>query len=175
MRTMRFTLLTAVALAFLVTLTTEASATGNQIEGVWDVEVTLIPDCRTPLPATVRAMIMFTRDRKVIETAGTPLVGPVPIHRVSPGLGEWERRGRRHYTTVFTFLRINVPAALTPFPLPVPPPAPFSFAGTQTITADIELSHDGDEFTATGTSQIVNADGTMPPETCNTLTGTRRN
>jgi hypothetical protein len=34
MRTMRFTLLTAVALAFLVTLTTPALATGNQIEGL---------------------------------------------------------------------------------------------------------------------------------------------
>jgi hypothetical protein len=32
MRTMRFTLLTAVALALLVTLTTPALATGNQIE-----------------------------------------------------------------------------------------------------------------------------------------------
>jgi hypothetical protein len=177
MRTMRFTLLTAVALAFLVTLTTEASATGHQIEGVWDVEVTLIPDCMTPR-GTVRAMIMFTRDRKVIETAGTPLVGAFAIHRVSPGLGEWERQGRRHYTAAFTFFRINVPGVLTPFPPPDPLPdplPPFSFAGTQTITEDIELSHDGNEFTATGTSQIVNADGTRPPATCNTLTGIRRN
>jgi hypothetical protein len=165
MRTMRFTLLPAAALAFLITLTSEAH--GNQIEGLWDV-VVWITDCASGAPAPVppiRAMITFTRDGKVIETAGTPLLGPIPIQRVSPGLGTWQHLGQRHFTAAFTFFRINVPPTAA---------VPFSFAGTQTITEDIELSHDGNEFSAIGTSQIVNADGTKPDETCNSLAGVRR-
>ena len=76
------------------------------------------------------------------------------------GLGTWQRLGSRHFTAAFTFFRINVPAN--------------TFAGTQTITEDIELSHDGNEFTTAGTSQIVLADGTALPVACNALTGTRR-
>ena len=161
MKTIRLTVLPAMALAFLLASTTPVSAFGHQIEGLWDVEVTLIPVCGgSALPNPIRSMIMFTRDHKIVETAGTPLVGPVPINRVSPGLGEWKHEGRRHFSAAFTFFRINVPAN--------------TFAGTQTITEDIELSHDGNEFIAAGTSQIVNADGSTPDATCNTLTGVRR-
>jgi hypothetical protein len=173
MRTMRFTMLPTVALAFLVASTTETSATGKQIEGLWNVEVTIltgsVPRCGDPVPIPpIRSMIMFTRHGQIIETAG-PLVGEAGFQRLSPGLGTWQRVGRRHYTAAFTFFRINVP------PLPPPPPMviPFSFAGTQTITEDIELSHDGNSFTATGTSQIVDANGAPRDATCNTLTGTR--
>jgi hypothetical protein len=163
MRTRRFTLLTAVALAFLVVVTTEALATNNEIEGLWDVVVT-ITDCANgnPLPGVslVRGMIMF-RHGQVIETAGTPLVGPPqPQQRLATGLGTWQRLGRRHFGAAFTFFRINIPTN--------------TFAGTQTITEDIDLSHDGTEFTSTGTSQIVLADGTELPATCNALNGTRR-
>lgn len=164
MPTMRFTLLTAVTLVFLVTLTTEALATGNQIEGLWDVVVT-ITNCASGLPVPlvpqIRGMIMFTRHGQIIETAGTPNVGPPgPQQRLFPGLGAWQRLGSRHFTAAFTFFRINVPDN--------------TFAGTQTITEDIELSHDGNEFTTTGTSQIFPAAGPPLDPTCNSLTGTRR-
>ena len=163
MRTMRFTLLPAMALALLVTVTIEATATGRQIEGLWNVLVT-ITDCTTgdPLPGVPRiwGLIMFTRHGQVIETAGTPLVGlPQPQQRLMPGLGTWQRLGGRHFTAAFSFFRINIPAN--------------TFAGTQTITEDIDLSHDGNAFTSTGTSQIVLADGTELAATCNALTGTR--
>jgi hypothetical protein len=164
MRTMRLSLLTAVALALLVTVTTQALATDNQIEGVWDVVVTII-SCTSgePIPGIAQfpGTIMFTRHGQVIETAGTPNVGPpLPQQRLMPGLGTWQRLGRRHFSAAFTFFRVNVPSN--------------TFAGTQTITEDIELSHDGNEFTTTGTSTIVLADGTTPPVGCNALTGTRR-
>ena len=73
--------------------------------------------------------------------------------------GTWQRRGGRHSTATFTFFRINVPAN--------------TFAGTQTITEDIELSRDGNEFTATGTSEIRDASGNVIQTGCNSLTGNR--
>ena len=83
---------------------------------------------------------MFTRDGKVIETPGTLLVGPLPVLRVSPGLGAWQHEGGPHYTGAFTFFRINVPAN--------------TFAGTQRMTEAISLNKDADEFTSTGTSEV---------------------
>jgi hypothetical protein len=63
-------------------------------------------------------------------------------------------------TATFTFFRINGATSM--------------FAGTQTITEEVELSRSGDEFTAVGTSRVVNADGSTPPATCTTLVGVRR-
>jgi hypothetical protein len=106
-------------------------------------------------------MIMFTRHGQVTRSRALPT--SVPRHRsrdCSPGLGAWQRLGERHTAASFTFFRINVPAS--------------TFAGTQTITEDIELSHDGNEFTTTGTSQIFPATGPPLDPTCNSLTGTRR-
>jgi hypothetical protein len=147
-------------LAGLLTVTIEALAS-ERLEGVWDVQVTILSTCSpSGIPVNeVPSMITFTRDGKVIETAGTPLVGPVPVLRGSPGLGTWQRRGGRHSTATFTFFRINVPAN--------------TFAGTQTITEDIELSRDGNEFTATGTSEIRDASGNVILTGCNSLTGNR--
>ena len=160
MRRMRITLLPAMVLAGLLTVTIEALAS-EPLEGVWDVQVTILSACGpSGIPVNeVPSMITFTRDGKVIETAGTPLVGPVPVLRGSPGLGTWQRRRGRHSTATFTFFRINVPAN--------------TFAGTQTITEDIELSRDGNEFTATGTSEIRDAGGNVIQTGCNSLTGNR--
>jgi hypothetical protein len=48
-----------------------------------------------------------------------------------------------------------------------------TFAGTQRITEAIELSKDGDGFTAMGTSEVFDTDGDLVVTGCNTLTGTR--
>jgi len=131
---------------------------GNTLEGVWRDTATLLGLCSAPSPPReIPGMITFTRDGKVIETTGTPLVGPAGINRMSPGLGAWEFLGGHHYRAVFRFFRINVPAN-TP-------------EGVQEITEDITLSDQGDEFTATGTSQIFNPNPS--PLSCNTLAGTR--
>jgi len=160
MRTMRLTLLPIMVLAALLTLTIEASAF-ESLEGVWDVHVTILGACGpSGIPVNeFPSMITFTRDRKVIEVAGTPLLGPVPVLRLSPGLGTWQHRQGHHSTAAFTFFRVNVPAN--------------TFAGTQTITEDIELSGDGNEFTATGTSEVRDAGGNVILTGCNTLTGNR--
>lgn len=138
-----------------------ALANGDRLHGVWDVQVTILSACGpTGVPVGgFPSIITFTRDRKVIETPGTLLVGPVPVLRVSPGLGTWQHEGGRHYTGTFTFFRVNVPAN--------------TFAGTQKITEAIELSKGGDEFTATGTSEVFDTDGNLIQSGCNTLTGAR--
>jgi hypothetical protein len=139
----------------------DVAGAGDRMEGVWDVQVTILSACGpTGVPVGgLPSIITFTRDGKVIETAGTPLVGPLPVLRVSPGLGTWQHLGRRNYTAAFTFFRINVPAN--------------TFAGTPKISEAIELSKGGDEFTATGTSEVFDTNGDLIQTGCNTLTGTR--
>lgn len=138
-----------------------ALANGDRLEGVWPVQVTILSACGpTGVPVGgVPSIITFTRDGKVIEAPGTPLVGPLPILRVSPGLGAWQHEGGRHYSGAFTFFRVNVPAN--------------TFAGTQKITEAITLSKDADEFTATGTAEVFDTNGNLVSTGCNTLAGTR--
>jgi len=163
MRKMRFTLLSAMALAVLFTLTIEALASeqGNRLDGVWNVQVTILSACGpTGVPVGgLPSIIIFTRDGKVIETPGTPLVGPPVVLRVSPGLGTWQHQQGQQYSAAFTFFRINVPAN--------------PFVGTHTITEDIEVSNHGDEFTATGTSEVLDTARNVIQSGCNILTGTR--
>ena len=161
--TKRWALLAAVLLVAMMALgmADVALADGGQIQGVWSVQVTILSACGpTGVPVGgFPSIIMFTRDGKVIETPGTLLVGPLPVLRVSPGLGAWQHEGGRHYTGAFTFFRINVPAN--------------TFAGTQRITEAISLNKDADEFTSTGTSEVFDTNGNLVSTGCNTLTGTR--
>jgi hypothetical protein len=169
MRTRRFTRVSGMALAFLFILTIAPTSghgdslgsKGGRLDGVWQIQVTILSECGpTGVPVGgLPTIITFTRDGKVIETPGTLLLGPLPVLRVSPGLGAWQHLGRRHYTAVFRFFRINVPA--------------ITFAGTQKITEDIELSKDADEYAATGTSEVFDTDGNLTQTSCITLTGTR--
>jgi hypothetical protein len=163
----RFTTVHTTALAVLFTMLICApvlaqddnpGSNGNTLEGVWQTTAVLLGPCEAPTPPReLPVIITFTRDGKVIETPGTPLVGPVPVVRMSPGLGAWQRLGGQQYSAVFRFFRISVPTNM--------------FEGVQEITEDITLSDHGDEFTATGTSQVFNPNPN--PIACNTLTGTR--
>jgi len=161
--TRRWAFLVAILLVAAIALgmADVALANGGRVQGVWSVQVTILSACGpTGVPVGgVPSIITFTRDGKVIETPGTPLVGPLPVLRVSPGLGTWQHEGGRHYTSAFTFFRINVPAN--------------TFAGTQKITEAITLSNDADEFTAAGTSEVFDTNGNLLSTGCNTLAGTR--
>ena len=163
MRKMRFTLLSAMALAVLFTLTIEALASeqGNRLDGVWNVQVTILSACGpTGVPVGgLPSIIMFTRDGKVIETPGTPLVGPPVVLRVSPGLGTWQHLGGRHYSVVFRFFRFNG--------------ADDTFVRTQIVYKYIELSKDGDAFTSTGTTDIFDTDDNFITTRCTKGTATR--
>jgi hypothetical protein len=163
MRTMRFTLLPGMVLAVLLVggpVFGHDTARANRIEGVWNVEVTILSACGpTGVPVgTVPALNMFLHGGLLTEAPGTTLVPPPPILRGSPGLGTWQHLGGGHYTAVFTFFRLNPDN---------------TFAGTQRITEDIELSQDADSFTSSGTSDIFDTNGTFIREGCNTEVATR--
>ena len=185
MRTRRFTRLSGMILAIILTLLIgqgpvvgqddSKGAKADRIEGVWDVEVIII-DCATgestgrEFPST----IMFMHGGQLIETPGTPLAPPmlppqgpppppIPVRRGHVGLGSWHHLGGRHYTAAFRFFRFIADGSA----------ADGSFAGTQEITEAIELSKGGDEFTTTGTSHIKDGNGSTQ-DGCNTLNGTRR-
>jgi len=157
----RWALLAAGLLVAMMALGMADVAQAKGMQGVWSAQVTILSACGpTGVPVGgFPSIITFTHDRKVIETPGTLLVGPIPVLRVSPGLGTWQHEGGRHYTGAFTFFRVNVPAN--------------TFAGTQKITEAIELSKDADEFTATGTSEVFDTNGNLVSTGCNTLAGTR--
>lgn len=158
-----FTLLPAMVLALLLIggpVLGHDSASADRIEGVWNVEVTILSACGpTGVPvATVPALNMFSRGGLLTEAPGTTLAPPPPMLRGSPGLGTWQHLRGRHYTAGFTFFRLNPDN---------------TFAGTQRITEDIELSQDANSFTATGTSDIFDANGTLIREGCNREVATR--
>ena len=155
-------LLVAVLLVATMALgMSDVALANDRMEGVWSVQVTILSACgSTGVPVGgFPSIITFTRDGKVIETPGTLLVGPLPVLRVTPGLGTWQDEGGRNYSAAFTFFRVNVPAN--------------TFAGTQKITEAIALGKDPDEFTATGTSEVFDTNGNLVSTGCNTLSGTR--
>jgi hypothetical protein len=127
--TRRWALLAAGLLVVAMALgISDVAVAGGRIEGVWYAQVTVLSACG-PTGVPVRqfpGIITFTRDGKVVETPGTPLVGPLPVLRVSPGLGTWKYLGGRRYTAAWTFFRVNIPDN--------------TFAGTQKIAEAIELS-----------------------------------
>lgn len=163
MQTRPFTLFPCMVLAVLLIggpVFGHDKANADRIEGVWNVEVTILSACGpTGVPiGTVPAMNMFIHGGLLTEAPGTTLVPPPPILRGSPGLGTWQHLGGHHYTAAFTFFRLNPDN---------------TFAGTQRIAEDIELSQDADSFTSTGTSEIFDTDGRSIRTGCNTEVATR--
>lgn len=129
------------------------SARARKIEGVWDARVT-IRRCDTGDPIiNLRAMNMFIRGGTLTETGA----GASPTLR-GPGLGTWQHLGGRHYISVFRFFRFNPDG---------------SFAGTQKVTRTIDLSRDANEFTATASFEVFDANDGFIRAGCATETATR--
>jgi hypothetical protein len=137
------------------------TARADKIEGVWNVQVTILSACGpggVPI-RTFPSMIMFMHDGLLTESPGTTVVGPPPLtQRGSPGMGTWQNLGGQHYTAVFTFFRLNPDS---------------TFAGTQRITEDTELSQDADSFTSTGTAETFDTNGALTGTFCNASVATR--
>jgi hypothetical protein len=129
------------------------SLRARKIEGVWDVRVTR-RDCQTgeptPMPPN-RVMNMFIRGGTLLETGGRPTAR-------GPGLGTWQYLGGRRYSAVFRFFRFNPDG---------------SFAGTRKVTRTIELSRDENEFTATASDELFDANDNVIETGCATETATR--
>lgn len=127
---------------------------GNgKIVGVWDVRVTR-RDCQTgdALGVNPPVMNMFNHGGTLLETSSG-----LPTRR-GPGLGTWQYAGGGSYSAVFRFFRFN---------------ADGSFAGTRRVVRTIELSQDADEFTATATDELFDANGNLFQTGCATETATR--
>ena len=122
------------------------SPRARKIEGVWDVRVTR-RDCQTGDPTGInpRVMNMFNRGGTLLETPSGP-----PTRR-GPGLGTWQHLGGRSYSSVFRFFRFN---------------ADGTFAGTQRVARTIELSRDANEFTATASFEVFDANDNLIQTGC---------
>lgn len=129
------------------------SSSGNgKIVGVWDVRVTP-RNCQTGDPlASLRVMNMFIRGGTLLETSSG-----LPTRR-GPGLGTWQYLGGRSYSAVFRFFRFNPDG---------------SFAGHRRVARTIELSQDSNEFTATASDEIFDANDNLVQTGCATETATR--
>ncbi len=173
MRTLRASFGVALALIFTLTVTQiwvsaqenardtddQEESRGNsqrakKIEGVWDVRVTR-RDCQTGAPSPMppnRVMNMFIRGGTLLETSRG-----VPTSR-GPGLGTWQHLGGRSYSAVFRFFRFNTDG---------------SAAGSRKVTRTIELSRDANEFTATASDELLDANDNLIQTGCATETATR--
>jgi hypothetical protein len=132
------------------------------------VDETILSDC-SPTGVPVRTLVdmyMFIHGGQLIETPGTPGVGvgSPPLQRGSPGLGTWQHLGERRYSAVFRFFRFTVEQ--------VNGVDTFVFSATYIVYKHIELDKNGDAFTSTGTTDILDPTGTLITH-CTTVTATR--
>ncbi len=132
----------------------ERSSGNGKIVGLWDVRV-INRDCQTGEPAAtppLHVMNMFNRGGTLLETgSGLPT-------RRGPGLGTWQYLGGLSYSSVFRFFRFN---------------ADGTFAGTRRVARTIELSEDANEFIATASFEVFDANDNLIQTGCATETATR--
>ncbi len=120
------------------------------IEGVWDVQVTVVQCDTGKALLTGRAVLMFSDGGGLTEISDTPL------H--SAGLGMWRHLRAQSYTAVDNTFFYNTDGSL---------------AGTQVVTRDIELSGNADEYTATATFEFFDPADKLIRSGCATSTATR--
>jgi len=122
------------------------------IEGVWDIIVTGV-SCATGAPLfTGRIIHMFSDGGTMTEIADRS--------NRSAGLGTWRHLGGRSYSTLSKFIEYSAFG-------------PNTFNGTAVVSREIELSKNGDEFTATATSEIFDKNDNLIATGCATSTATR--
>jgi len=126
----------------------------KKLEGSWDVQTTG-RNCQTgaPIGATTPSMLTFNYGGTMQEfgTRNAPSLRGL-------GLGIWNQKSARDYTSAFQFFRFNADGTL---------------AGRQIIRQEIDLSDSGDEFTSTATSQILDAAGNVISSGCSSGVATR--
>jgi len=76
----------------------------------------------------------------------------------SNGQGIWSYESRGNYITAFQFFRFNPDG---------------TFAGRQVVREQIQLSPDGNSYTATATAQVLDVNGNVLANNCSTGTATR--
>ena len=125
----------------------------KKLEGSWNHAGTRI-DCVTGQAiGTFVSMFTFSRGGTFWE-AGTQMS---PSLR-SPSHGVWSHDSGRLYTTAFQFFRFNADGTL---------------AGRLIVRQEIEVSDDGESYTATSTSQFLDVNGNVISTGCAAGIGTR--
>ena len=125
----------------------------RKLEGSWNHQGTRL-NCQTgAILGTFPAMFTFSSGSTFWET-GTQIS---PALR-SPSHGVWYYESGRLYTTAFQFFRFNIDGTL---------------AGRQIVRQQIELSRDGNSYTATATAQVLDVNGNVIANNCASGTGTR--
>jgi hypothetical protein len=129
------------------------SENNRKLAGSWNHTGARL-NCQTGATiGTFSAMFTFTRGGTFWES-GTQIS---PALR-SPSHGVWSYESRRSYNTAFQFFRFNADGTL---------------AGRQIVRQQIELSRDGNSYTATATAQVLDVNGNVIANNCAAGTGTR--
>lgn len=151
--------ISGVALGVLVVLAvTQIPANGNngkgrRIEGTWRIERTAV-NCQTGAAgSTTPALHTYLPGGSMLVTSGN--ISPA---RLSTGHGVWEHVGGRSFMNTIVFFRFN---------------ADGTYAGTATVTRNIELGDNFDEFTSTDSSELADPNGNVIATQCATAVGQR--
>lgn len=132
----------------------------RSLVGVWLTQLQG-RNCSTgdPVGPLAPGLITFAEGGTLAETATIPAPNPFPVPFVrSPGHGVWDRQNWENYTAAIVLQRLN---------------ADGTFAGRTRISLTILLMEGGNEFTWTGTGELVAPDGTVLMTSCNTGSGVR--
>jgi hypothetical protein len=123
------------------------------MEGTWELNVTL-RSCRSGTPIkTFRAISTFGGGGTLMEVGandGSPFG--------SLGQGLWRHTGETNYAAVFRLFRFNHDG---------------TFAGIEKVTRNIQLSDDGNEFTATAFIEVFDMEDRLIETNCATASARR--
>ncbi len=125
----------------------------RKLEGSWNHTGTRLNCSTGAVLGTFQALFTFNRGGTFWES-GT---------QTSPALrssshGLWSYQWNRRYTTAFQFFRFN---------------ADGTHAGRQIVRQQIQMSNDGNSYTATATAQVLDVNGNVTANNCAAGTATR--
>lgn len=124
----------------------------REIEGTWNVVVT-IRNCQTGTPvASFKAMDLFIQGGSIVDTNAAP-----PSTR-GPGFGSWEFVGEHKFSSVLRFYLYNPDG---------------SFAGVRRIAQEISLGGDNNSWESTVGIIVFDPAGNMIATACGTAAATR--
>jgi hypothetical protein len=152
MQTQRFTRLSGMALAIMLTLLVGSVRAGDsKLEGTWDVTLRFPASscnnaCNCPgntpnIP--IPTLNTFLKYGGMLWSGGSLLAGP--------GQGSWERLGHKHFMARFKFLIFDLTTGRR--------------TGNEELTKDIRLTG-SDTFEATTTYDLFDAAGNMTTQGC---------
>jgi len=140
---------TILVLGLAALQTTVLAQDTNTIVGVWALNVN-VTDCHGTFIRAVNSLQIFSRDGTFSETANTFLRGS--------SVGVWSPAGNQSYSAHYWFYRYQPTGA---------------FASTAQAVNAIQLSPDGNHFTASGTIQDFNASNGLISTGCAMQSATR--